>query len=81
MRTGHVGAHFMDEIVAGRFSSWTFSFAFRTAVGGFLRAGGTVFDAKDDVEKLNQRGLSIATTAILTVRLVASTSSEYDTVR
>ena len=51
MRSGHIGAHVLDEALLG--SGRALALALGAAAVGFDLAGGAVLDAKDDVEELD----------------------------
>ena len=80
MRAGHVGAHVLDEVVARRGSA-AFRLAFGTVVALSLLARGTMFDAEDDVEELDEGALRVAASAVLFVFLLAASVLVYHAVR
>ena len=92
VRAGHVVAHLVDEVVGGGWcvfvgrrvaveGGWRsrqMKFAVMMGVGmGRLDAGGPMLNPENDVEKLDQGGLRIATATVLDV-WIASTASVED---
>lgn len=67
MRAGHVGAHFVDEVM----TRWRcLAFTLRaTALLSRLLAGRSVLNAENDVKELDERALGVAATTQLSVFL------------
>ena len=65
MGTWHVGAHVLDEVVAGSLLCCGWSL-------GCGDAGGTVSNAEDDVKELDERALGVAAAAVLAVGFCAA---------
>ena len=70
VRAGHVGAHVVDEVLAG-WRRGSFDFAFGAAVGVLL-ACRAMLDAENDVEELDEGALCVAAAAVLTIGFVTA---------
>lgn len=77
VRAGHVAPHLLDKVMSRRGSVFPLRLGTRVR---FL-AGGTVLDAEDNVEELDEATLGVATAAVLPVLLSTGSVFVEDAVR
>lgn len=79
MRAGHVGAHFVDEVMT-RWRCLTLTLRATALLSGLL-AGRSVLNAENDVKELDERALGVAASTQLSVCLSICAVVKQDAVR